>query len=176
MLDRATDTEPTTVPQPDGDAGPSDEARPIVIVSNRGPVSFGRDEAGELVPKRGAGGLVSGLAPLVVGTDTSWIAAALSDDDREAATAKLVEADGFRVRLLDLDPEDFRRSYDEVCNTALWFAHHGLYDLARSPAFGPEWPDDWAAYERINAAFADAVIETAPDDATVLVQDYHLCL
>jgi len=155
---------------------PDAGARPIVLVSNRGPVSFKRDESGTLVPRRGAGGLVSGLAPLVIGTDTSWIAAALSDEDREAATTALVDADGFRVRLLDLDPSDFRASYDEVCNAALWFVHHGLYDLARSPAFGPDWPDAWAAYERINAAFADAVIETAPPDATVLVQDYHLCL
>jgi len=160
---------PTTVPTAGG-------TRPIMIVSNRGPVSFRRDESGSLVARRGAGGLVSGLAPLVVGTDTSWIAAALSDEDREAATAELVEADGFRVRLLDLDPEDFRLSYDVVCNAALWFVHHGLYDLARTPAFGAEWPEAWAAYERVNAAFADAVIETAPGDATVLVQDYHLCL
>jgi trehalose 6-phosphate synthase len=168
MLDRAAaDDRPTP---------PAGEDRPIVIVSNRGPVSFRRDESGDLVPRRGAGGLVSGLAPLVVGTETSWIAAALSDDDRAAATANLVEADGFRVRLLDIDQELFRRSYDEVCNAALWFAHHGLYDLARTPAFGPSWPAAWAAYEAVNEAFADAVVETAPEHATVLVQDYHLCL
>ena len=59
--------------------------RPVVIVSNRGPLSFSRTDDGELVAKRGAGGLVSGLAPLVTGTDAVWIAAAISDGDREAA-------------------------------------------------------------------------------------------
>src|SRR5688572_13673811 len=72
-------------------------ARPVVIVSNRGPVSFGRDESGALVARRGAGGLVSGVGPVVAGTDATWIAAAISDADREAASSGVVEAEGFRV-------------------------------------------------------------------------------
>src|SRR4051812_28197715 len=112
MLDRPPDADlPPAFPQSGEPAGSGGGTRPIVIVSNRGPVSFRRDDAGALVPRRGAGGLVSGLAPLVVGTDSSWIAAALSDDDRQAAKAELIEADGFRVRLLDIDPGDFTRSY-----------------------------------------------------------------
>ena len=51
---------------------------PLVVVSNRGPLSFTPGPDGRLQARRGAGGLVSGLAPLVVGTDTTWIAAALS--------------------------------------------------------------------------------------------------
>ncbi|HEX8581895.1 MAG TPA: hypothetical protein VF640_06195, partial [Acidimicrobiales bacterium] len=65
--------------------------RPVVLVSNRGPVTFTRAD-GRLTAKRGAGGLVSGLAPLVVGTDTTWIAAAMTDGDREAASGGTVEA------------------------------------------------------------------------------------
>src|SRR5262249_53286866 len=70
--------------------------RPIVLVSNRGPVSFELDAAGTPVAKRGAGGLVSGLAPLVAGTGTVWIAAAMSDGDRAIAPQGVVEAEGFR--------------------------------------------------------------------------------
>ena len=47
----------------------------------------------------------------------------------------VVEADGFRVRLLALDPETYRLAYDVVSNEVLWFAHHGLWDLAHEPAF-----------------------------------------
>ena len=32
------------------------------------------------------------------------------------------------------------------------------------------------AYRRVNRAFAEAVIDQAPEGATVLVQDYHLAL
>ena len=61
---------------------------PLVVVSNRGPLSFTPGPDGRLRARRGAGGLVSGLAPLVIGTDTTWIAAALSPGDREAAAER----------------------------------------------------------------------------------------
>ena len=66
---------------------PAPPDRPIVLVSNRGPVSFERDDDGALASKRGAGGLVSGIGPLVADGDVTWLAAAMSDGDREAASA-----------------------------------------------------------------------------------------
>ncbi|MCB9373896.1 MAG: trehalose-6-phosphate synthase [Microthrixaceae bacterium] len=150
--------------------------RPVVIVSNRGPVSFRRAEDGSLEAKRGAGGLVSGLGPLVAGTEATWIAAALSDADREAAAGGVIEAEGFRVRALALDPDDFALAYDVVANAVLWFVHHGLFETARRPRFDRRWREAWAAYRRVNEAFADAVVRDAPEGAAVLVQDYHLCL
>lgn len=147
-----------------------------MVISNRGPVSFEREPSGELTGRRGAGGLVSGIGPLVAGTDVMWIAAAISDGDREAAESGVVEADDFRVRLLALDPETYRLAYDVVSNEVLWFAHHGLWDLSRQPAFDRSWPAAWDAYRSVNHAFADAVAAEAPRDAVVLVQDYHLCL
>lgn len=150
--------------------------RPIVIVSNRGPVTFERAVDGTLTSRRGAGGLVSGIGPLVTRTGATWLAAAMTDEDREAATAGVVEADGFRVRLLALDPDTYGLAYDVVSNGVLWFAHHGLWDLTREPTFDASWPDAWQAYRTINRAFADAVAEEAPEGAAVLVQDYHLCL
>ena len=149
--------------------------RAVVIASNRGPVSF-RDDDGELVATRGAGGLVSGLGPLVAGTGATWVAAAMSDADRAAATHGVIEAEGFRVRTLALDAETYRLAYDVVSNEILWFAHHGLWDLAREPSFDKGFRDAWAAYRTVNAAFADAIAELAPDGAAVLVQDYHLAL
>jgi trehalose 6-phosphate synthase len=150
--------------------------RPVVLVSNRGPVSFERGDDGELTSKRGAGGLVSGIGPLVAKAGITWIAAAMSDADREAAGGGVVEADGFRVRLLDLDQAAYDLAYDVVSNEVLWFAHHGLWDLTREPAFDASWPEAWDAYREVNHAFADAVAEVAPEGAAVLVQDYHLCL
>jgi trehalose 6-phosphate synthase len=150
--------------------------RPAVIVSNRGPVSFRVGDDGQLVPRRGAGGLVSGLGPVVAGTDTLWVAAAMSDGDRRAAASGLVDAEDFHVSLVAVDPDTYRLAYDVISNQVLWFLHHGLYDLPRDPAFGPDLDDAWAAYEEVNRAFADLVADTAPDGAAVLVQDYHLAL
>jgi trehalose 6-phosphate synthase len=150
--------------------------RSVVVVSNRGPLSFREGDGGDLMAKRGAGGLVSGIGPLVAGTGTLWLAAAMSDGDRAAARAGVVDAEDFRVRLLDIDPETFRLAYDVVSNQVLWFVHHGLYDLPREPAFGPDLRDAWRAYRAVNRAFAEAVADEAPKAAVVLVQDYHLGL
>jgi trehalose 6-phosphate synthase len=150
-------------------------ARPFVLASNRGPVSFSLDD-GELVSHRGAGGLVSGLGPLVRGTDTMWIAAAMSPGDRVAAADGLIEAEGYRIRTLDIDPEDFELAYNTIANETLWYAHHGLYDLSRSPSIDTDWYDAWSAYRRYNQAFGEALVEESPKDAVVLLQDHHLAL
>jgi trehalose 6-phosphate synthase len=147
-----------------------------VIASNRGPLSFRLDDAGETVARRGAGGLVSGLAPLVVGTDTIWIAAAISAGDRAVADSGVVEAEGFRTQLLAIDPGTYAMAYDVVCNATLWFLYHGLFDLARRPRFDHRFAEAWQSYRSVNETFAHAVAADAPDGAAVLVQDYHLGL
>ena len=149
--------------------------RPVVIASNRGPLSY-RIEDGRPVGRRGGGGLVSGLAPLVEDGRATWIAAALSEGDRAAVAAGVTTADGLSAHLLDLDAEDHRLAYDLISNETLWFVHHGLFDLTRSPAYDATWWDAWAAYRRVNERFADAVVELSPEGAVVLVQDYHLTL
>ncbi|MFN0027296.1 MAG: trehalose-6-phosphate synthase [Acidimicrobiales bacterium] len=154
-------------------------ARPVVIVSNRGPVAYGRDENGQLQAKRGGGGgLVSGLAPLVSGTPTLWLAAALSEDDRAGAAHSPgpQQVDGFRVALVDIDPGTLRQAYDVIGNAVLWFVHHGLFELARRPRYDLAFRQAWDAYREYNRIFAEAVVRWAPPDADVLVQDYHLSL
>jgi trehalose 6-phosphate synthase len=154
-------------------------AAPVVLASNRGPVSYGLDDHGVLRPGRGGGGLVAGLSGH---EDAVWVCAALSEGDR-LATARAdggcldpVDTDGTPVRMLDIDPQVFARAYSSVANSTLWFVHHLLYDLAREPAFGSRFARDWAAYEVYNAAFADALCDEADQGARVLVQDYHLTL
>lgn len=149
--------------------------RPVVIVSNRGPVSFAR-EGGEIVERRGGGGLVAGLGSLGDGSGTAWIAAALGDADRQVAAEGVRDAAGFRLTLLDIDPATYRLAYDVVSNETLWFLHHGLFDPVRDPAFDDEWRTAWDAYREVNDRFARATAEVAPEGAVVLVQDYHLSL
>jgi trehalose 6-phosphate synthase len=151
-------------------------ARPVVLVSNRGPLSFGRADDGSLVPRRGGGGLVTALGPAVAGTGATWVAAALSEADREAAASGVVEGEGFRWQSLVLDEDDYRAYYDVISNGTLWFLHHGLWDLPRRPRYDRFWRAAWDAYRRVNRAFADAVVEEAPEGALVAVHDLHLTL
>ncbi len=148
---------------------------PIVLVSNRGPLSFRRVD-GDLVARRGAGGLVSGLAPLVANSETIWVAAALSDGDREASREGVIEAEGLRVRTLAIEPDLLRQAYDVVGNSILWFLHHGLHDLSRRPIIDDGFRAAWQAYRAYNETFADVLVAEAPTDARILVQDFHLAL
>ena len=55
---------------------------PLVLVSNRGPATFERDDAGELVARRSTGGLVTALTGLVHHREALWIASAMTEQDR----------------------------------------------------------------------------------------------
>lgn len=146
-----------------------------MLVSNRGPISFSED-GGQLTARRGAGGLVSGLSPLLSGTDTTWVAAALSEGDRIAAARGVTEADDLRVRTVVIDPQVLRQAYDVICNSTLWFLHHGLYDLSRRPIIDAAWHEAWKSYRTYTESFAEVIASESPPDSIVLAQDYHLAL
>jgi trehalose 6-phosphate synthase len=159
-------------------------ARRILVASNRGPVTFAKDDSGELVPKRGSGGLVTGLAPSVGGTGGLWVASAMTEGDRLQAERSpdgrvdvVAEEAKHALRLISVEPETYDRFYNGVSNRILWFLHHQLWDVARHPVFDQESRATWDAYREVNGAFAEALAQEAGEGpAQVLVQDYHLSL
>ncbi|RCV54897.1 alpha,alpha-trehalose-phosphate synthase (UDP-forming) [Marinitenerispora sediminis] len=156
----------------------------ILVASNRGPVSFSVDDDGSLGFRRGGGGLVSGLSAVAAETDTLWVCAALSDADRKAASSapggRLDKAGfdlgGALVRMLDIPPRTFANAYTSVANSTLWFVHHMLYDTPNKPHFDADFRGRWDDYREYNAAFAEALVTGAAENARVAVQDYHLAL
>lgn len=123
--------------------------------------------------------MVSALAPLLAERDdTTWVAAAIGDDDRAALDAGAVgdAAAPIDLRLLPFEAREHRLHYDVVSNGVLWFLLHGLFDLVRRPRFDRRFREAWEAYVAVNRAFADAVAELAAEGETVLVQDYQLSL
>ena len=160
--------------------------RKLIVVSNRGPVSYAR-ENGERVARRGGGGLVTALRSLVSHHDVTWIASAMSDEDVAAARDAEGEAfeetarDGspFRLRLLEHEPNAYDRFYNVFSNPLLWFLQHYLWELAYTPVVDNGVYHAWEdGYVRVNRGFADAVLaelEQQPD-AAVFFHDYHLYL
>ena len=57
----------------------------LIVVSNRGPVSYGARRDGTRTARRGGGGLVTALRSLVQHHDVTWIASAITDEDRVVA-------------------------------------------------------------------------------------------
>lgn len=152
----------------------------IVLVSNRGPVSFVEADGG-FDTKRGAGGLAGALDPVArrLGDRAVWVAAATSDDDRKAVAAGaadgISEQLGYDLYLLDIEPDTYARYYDVVSNRMLWFANHCLWDELNVKTFGDEELAAWEdAYQPVNKRFAAAVAEVAGHSGLVLFQDYHL--
>ena len=149
----------------------------MIVVSHRGPYSFGRDDNGKLIANRGAGGIAGALGPLLAHEiDVTWIAAAISDDDRAAAHAGSSGDLAVDLQLLDLDREQHHMHYDVVANGVLWFLHHGIFDRTRRPRFDLRFRDAWDAFVAVNQSFTDAVLEHAASGEIVLVQDYQLTL
>ncbi len=154
----------------------------IITASNRAPVSFVSEE-GAIVQRRGGGGLVTALTGALYRAGGMWIAAAASDEDRRLARRGaidvVVDDTRFALRFLDIDPRIYAGYYNDISNRVLWFVHHYLWDIPRSPAFGDSLRRNWAAYQQVNRAFADALVEesaTSKGDSVHLVQDYHLAL
>ena len=158
-------------------------AAPLLVASNRGPLSFAEADDGSLVANRGGGGLVSGLSGLRSG-EVVWVCSALSDTDREAARrapdGRLDrdghDTNGTAVRMLDIDPVTFGRAYNAIANSTLWFVHHLLFATPTSPTFDATFRREWASFQAYNRAFAEALAVEAAEGAKVLVQDYHLTL
>jgi trehalose 6-phosphate synthase len=147
----------------------------LVVCSNRGPYSYARTN-GRMESKRGGGGLIAAIAPVLEAAGGTWIAAALSETDREMARQHLDGRDElhFRSMLLDLPPEVHAAHYEIVSNEYLWFLFHYLFEETGEPAFDSTFERAWEAYVEVNRRFADAVARTAAE--AVLVDDYHLLL
>ena len=157
------------------------------MVSNRGPITYARDDAGERVTRRGGGGLVTALRGLVAHHDVTWIASAMSDEDRavvaeangEAVEEQLNGDATFRLRLVAHDQAAYDWFYNVVSNPMLWFLQHYLWELAYTPSLDIALRHAWdEGYARVNAGFAEAVVEEleVEPDAAVFFHDYHLYL
>jgi trehalose 6-phosphate synthase len=158
--------------------------RNLIVVSNRGPVTFNWS-GGERVARRGGGGLVTALRSLVLHHDVTWIASAMSDEDRVVALDNngepFVETarDGstYRLRLIAHDEQAYDWFYNVIANPMLWFLQHHLWDLAAAPTIDHGVHHAWVeGYMSVNRAFAEAVIEELERDphASVFFHDYHL--
>jgi trehalose-6-phosphate synthase len=156
----------------------------LLVVSNRAPVSYQRDPSGARVARRGGGGVVTALGGLLAHHDVTWVASAMSEEDRAVAAEhegsfeeETRDGAGYRLRLVAHDPAAYDRYYNVLANPTLWFLQHYLWGLGSAPDFDPRLHDAWdAGYVPVNEAFATATLEELErePDAAVMFHDYHL--
>ena len=184
--------------QPSGPAGSGgttarDEmfaGRPLIIASNRGPITFQKERDGSFSSRKGSGGLVTAVASIARDIQPIWIAAAMGPEDRERAAVaeqageRLIVPPGdnpeFRLRFVTPLPQAYHWYYNEISNPLLWFLQHYLWDTPRTPDITA---DTWRAwnegYVPVNEAFAEEILTAADavdQPPVVMLQDYHLYL
>jgi trehalose 6-phosphate synthase len=158
-----------------------DGTAPLVLVSNRGPVTYQDDGSA----RRGTGGLVTALTGLASHRDAVWIASALTDGDARRAEeaggrpfAVRSPAGGeYQVRLVASEPGAYDRFYNIFANPMLWFIQHYLWDLSNAPDVRRNEVEAFEyGYNVVNEDLALAVIEEidGAEDPVVMVHDYHL--
>jgi trehalose 6-phosphate synthase len=154
---------------------------PLVLVSNRGPVTF--QPGGEV--QRGSGGLVTALTGLASHREAVWIASAMTDQDVEVSREHAGQAfpvrspagGEYQVRLVASDPEAYDRFYNVFANPMLWFIQHYLWDLSNAPDIRRNEIEAFEfGYNVVNEDLARAVVEELGDtrEPVVMVHDYHL--
>jgi trehalose 6-phosphate synthase len=159
--------------------------RRLIVVSNRGPVVHDRDADGARVARRGGGGLVTALRSLVEHHDVTWVASAMSAEDKVVAEEAAGEAipetaqsgAPYRLRFVAHEPSAYDWYYNVVANPMLWFVQHYLWGLASEPDVDHGLHHAWSeGYRVVNKNFADAVLAELERDpeAAVFFHDYHL--
>ena len=155
--------------------------QPLVLVSNRGPVTF--DDQGQV--SRGTGGLVTALTGLASHRDAVWVASTMTEGDaaksREHGGKRFMvrspQGGEYSVRLVESDPEAYDRFYNIIANPMLWFIQHYLWDLSNAPDIRRHEVEAFEyGYNVVNEDLAVAVIEEIEGVAepVVMVHDYHL--
>ncbi len=164
-------------------------SRPLIVASNRGPVTFTHRKDGTFSSRQGSGGLVTAVRSVLKDHQAIWIAAAMNDGDRARAKVAL-EADEpfiadspesrFKLRFVMPSPEAYHQYYNVISNPLLWFLQHYLWDTPRSPDITHHTWKAWReGYVTVNQEFADEVLlacEQYESEPVIMLQDYQLYL
>jgi trehalose 6-phosphate synthase len=149
---------------------------PVVVLANRSPFRYQRDDDGVLRVQRSTGGLVTAVEPIVDACAGTWVA----HGDANAGTAGANTIAGpemlpantrYRLRHVRLSEEEHHGFYAGFANEALWPLCHAVHV---KPVFRTS---DFRYYRIANQRFADAAVQEAfGSRPLVLVQDYHFAL
>ncbi|AUB55761.1 MULTISPECIES: alpha,alpha-trehalose-phosphate synthase (UDP-forming) [Methanobacterium] len=158
----------------------------FIVASNRGPVEFYKKNS-EIEMKRGAGGLVSTLLPLMETLNGVWIASAMTLGDVEVAKQfpdnRVPIPEGnpqFWVPFVVVDRHRYEDYYSIISNPLLWFVQHYMWNNPYTPDIDDEMHNAWEqGYVYLNRKFADKILSESKrneKEPLIMLQDYHLYL
>jgi trehalose 6-phosphate synthase len=168
----------------------------LVVVSNRGPLTFRRLRGGGWRVQRGSGGLVTALAEVGRLAPVTWVSGAMDAGDHDAAEllrgrasrqrrelgeriAEVMPGQDLEIVLRDLPSDAWQAHYATISNPFLWFMQHQLYNVPYDPVVDDGLMAAWRnGYRVVNAELARSALEASKRfrRPVVLLQDYHLYL
>ena len=152
------------------------EGHSLIVIANREPYTHVREgrQLKWVVP---ASGLVTAIEPILKACGGTWVASGSGEADRETADAHgrlrvPPDAPLYTLKRIFLEKEEEEGYYYGFSNEGLWPLCHIAHTR---PVFRVE---DCEQYSKVNAKFADAVLEELDgmENPFVLVQDYHYAL
>jgi trehalose 6-phosphate synthase len=143
----------------------------LLAISNRLPEPRAPDEPEEEVRRRGVGGLVSALEPVLAARGGLWLGwSGRSTPNDEPGPPALAEEVSPPLAWIDLPERWIEAYYRGFCNRSLWPL---LHSFTRHARFADA---EWEAYQAVNEAFASAAVCLVDSDAAVWAHDFHMLL
>jgi len=145
----------------------------LVLVSNGEPYKHVFDNQ-EIKQQKLAGGLTTGLDPLMKEDDGLWIAWGRGEADFEVVDQnnklQVPDAEGYTLKRINLSPEEKEGFYYGFSNEVMWPISHTFISKAN---FKEEY---WQSYKKVNKKYAENIKEELKEDDLVWIHDYHLAL
>ena len=161
--------------------------RPLILVSNRGPVEHQMSGDGWPEARRGSGSGVTAFTSLAQKFEFTWVASAMGEGDRVVSEngqgphiKSPLPGHEINLRYVVTPRRVYHKYYNILCNPLLWFLQHYMWNPPYNPNVDAAVHDAWeSGYIPVNQAFANAVISEAQalEQAPIVIgHDYHLYL
>ena len=161
--------------------------RPLILVSNRGPVEHQMSGDGWPEARRGSGSVVTAFNSLAQKFEFTWVASAMGEGDRVVSEngqgphiKSPLPGHEINLRYVVTPRRVYHKYYNILCNPLLWFLQHYMWNPPYNPNVDAAVHDAWeSGYIPVNQAFANAVISEARalEQAPIVIgHDYHLYL
>jgi len=142
----------------------------LLAISNRLPDLRTPDDPDE-VRKRGVGGLVSALAPVLAERGGLWLGwSGRTVPGEHVGPPQVAEQASPPLAWLDFPQGWSEQYYSGFCNRSLWPLLHSFPSRVRFT------DAEWDTYKQVNETFAEAAMSVVDPDVTIWAHDFHMLL
>jgi len=154
--------------------------RKFIIVSNRLPFNKTIEQDGAVRWEKSAGGLITGLEPVLYRTGGIWLGwDGIPSEDPGACAPQVMDVKNvcpgndekrgsYKIACVPLSEEEYEAYYNRFSNGTLWGLFHYFFEKSHVDYAS------WRTYLDVNRRFAEYIAEVSDEKDLVWVQDFHL--